>query len=287
MQENILSQLLRVEDIPTLPQVITRIIEVADDDRSSARDLTELLETDHAISTRVLRLANSAFYGLGSQVDSIRRAVVVLGFDAVRNLALATSVFTTLSGEKQFSLDPTDFWMHSFGCAKISLILCKRHFQVESPEGCFTAALLHDVGKYFLAISQKEKYRFIVREAQKRQVQLWEVEQESLGINHTRVGSWLTEKWNFPPLFKTIIRNLYHPSSYEGPYLEELWVVALADAISRQADFGKAGDFDEAPLKAAHLQKSKIPHQDLMSIAGEVAELRQETRRFLSLVSES
>ena len=101
----VFAKLIELHDLPTLPQIVSKLLEAVEDERSSADDVTALLETDHVISARVLRLANSAYYGLRHRVDSIRRAVVVLGFDAVCQLALATSVFKTFSSQRQFALD--------------------------------------------------------------------------------------------------------------------------------------------------------------------------------------
>ncbi|HNT36459.1 MAG TPA: HDOD domain-containing protein, partial [bacterium] len=155
IDRQILVKLLHVQDLPTLPEVMAEILETIADEASSASDLTVLLEQDHAISARVLRLANSAFYGLRTRVDSIRRAVVVIGFDAVRHLALATTVFDALARRQQFALVPEDFWMHSLGAAKAAQIIAGRYCREASSDGCFTAGLLHDLGKYVLALVLK------------------------------------------------------------------------------------------------------------------------------------
>lgn len=118
IDQQVLDQLLEVYDLPTLPVIMTRILDTLGDDRASASDLTELLRQDHALSARVLRLANSAYYGRREPVETLHRCVVVLGFNQVRNIALATSLFDTFAKRRQFAFDPGDFWMHSFGTAK-------------------------------------------------------------------------------------------------------------------------------------------------------------------------
>ncbi len=287
VDRRVIAGLMKVHELPTLPEVISKVLEAVADERSSADDLTALLECDHAISARVLRLANSAFYGLRHRVDSIRHAVVVLGFDAVRHLALATSVFDVFARRQQFALDPEDFWMHSLGVAKAAQMVCERHCSVESPEGCFTAGLLHDIGKYLLAVVLEDEYRQIVREAQESQRLLIEVEREKLRTTHVEVGGWIAEKWQFPPPIVDMIANRYDGPTYSGPNKTEVAIVALADDISRKAGFGFAGDWEERPFECYLLETLGLTEGAADAIVAELGPLRTETRQFLNLLGQN
>jgi len=243
IEREILRKLLDVDELPTLPDIMNKILYTVESEKSTASDLTAILECDHAISARVLRMANSAFYGLPSEVDSIRRAVVVIGFDSVQLLALATSVFDIFSRKKQLALDPKDFWMHSLGTAKASQILAKKCPRIKSTDGCFTAGLLHDIGKFVLALTLKEQYYDIVKTAQESHRPLKDVEIEKLHTNHTEIGGWIAEKWHFPNTIIDVIKNIYLIDQYIGPNKLEVAIVALSDNISRAADFGDAGEY--------------------------------------------
>lgn len=287
INRQIMIKLLDIEDLPTLPDVMEKILQIVDDERASAHDLTAVLECDHAISARVLRMANSAFYGLRYGVDSIRRAVVVIGFDAVRLLALATSVFETFSRKRQFALEPGDFWMHSLGTAKAAQLLAKRLTRMPNRDGCFTVGLLHDMGKYLLALSLKAEYHSIVRAAQETQRPLHEVEHEWLGTNHAEVGAWVAEKWNLPPLIIEVMANLYRTQSYDGPYKTEIAVVALANNIARVAEYGNAGDYDKCRIDMSLANSIGLPADAVNAIVKDLQNLHGDTKHLLEIMGES
>jgi HD-like signal output (HDOD) protein len=290
LDRRILTSLLEVQDLPTLPEVVSRIIETVEDESSSAQDLTLLLEQDHAISARVLRLANSAFYGLGQRVESIRRAVVVLGFDAVRQLALATSVFNTLAQRRQFALDPEDFWMHSFGAAKAAQLIATRQraklAENTTSECCFTAALLHDIGKYLLALVLEDEYTQITAAAKEEGCSLREIEMPRLNANHAVVGAWLMNRWDFPPMFIEVTASQYRLANYTGRFRQPLEIVSLAGNVARAAGFGNAGDWDEPAFEARAFTELQLENADLDAIRDEMKEVLQETRQFLSIMKE-
>jgi HD-like signal output (HDOD) protein len=277
----VFAKLIELHDLPTLPQIVSKILDVVEDERSSAADLTALLEKDHAISARVLRLANSAFYGLRHPVDSIRRAVVVLGFDAVCQLALATSVFKTFSSQRQFALDPEDFWMHAFGTAKATQLICHEYVDVESPEGCFTAGLLHNIGKYLLALVLRDEYRTVLRKAAEDQVALVDYEKEYLGVNHAEVGRWLAAKWRFPTLIVEVIGSAHRAPSPNKRYATEAAVIQLADMLSRLAKFGTAGEWEVPRVDYELLEFLDVEREEAEAVMDELAEVRADTREFL------
>ena len=280
----VFAKLIELHDLPTLPQIVSKLLEAVEDERSTADDVTALLETDHVISARVLRLANSAYYGLRHRVDSIRRAVVVLGFDAVCQLALATSVFKTFSSQRQFALDPQDFWMHAFGTAKAAQLLCHGQVKVHSPEGCFTAGLLHDMGKYLLALALRDEYRTVVRQSADRKIPLRECEKERLGVNHAEVGRWLAAKWRFPSLIVEVIGNAHRPPTPKRRHAVEIAVVQLAETLARQAGFGDAGDWETPVIDGHLLEFLSMTSPQADGLLKQLAEVRADTRDFLDLM---
>lgn len=245
INQRIMRKLLLVEDFPTLPEVMNQILNTIESEDSSAEELTAVIEQDHAISVRVLRMANSAFYGLRNPVATLRLAVVVLGFNQVRLLALATTVFDTMSKRPQFALDPTDFWLHSLGTAKAAQIMARNRGAMESVATCFTAGLIHDVGKYMLALALTDEYRAIVQEAEDAKCCLRQIELERIETTSFEVGAWLCEKWRLPTVLAKTIRTLPRAASYAGDGKEDVVTVALADQLALASGFGTAGDCDE------------------------------------------
>jgi HD-like signal output (HDOD) protein len=287
LDRDIARKLLDVEELPTLPIVIDKIIEAVEGGTASAQELTAILEQDMAISTRVLRLANSAFYGLRFKVDSIRRAVVVVGFDAVRMLALATSVFDTLSAREQFAIDPFDFWLHSLGTAKAAQILAKGLLANETLESCFTAGLLHDMGKYCLALSLREKYVEITKQARAEKRRLCDIESEVLETTHALAGMWVAQKWRLPPVITDTIGNQYRFAGYRGNYRPIVAVVTLASELSRKAGFGDAADFNEPVMDENAMAFLELSPERLQEIENDLRENSSEARMFLESLGQS
>lgn len=285
-EENVFSKLLEVQDLPTLPVVMNAILMRVEDETSSASDIAALIQNDHAISVRILRLANSAFYGLRNPVDSISRAIVVLGFDTIKQLALATAVFSSLAEREQFALDPEDFWVHSLGTAKASQLIAERHCPVESPEGCFTAGLLHDIGKYLMALVLKIQYRAVVAAAKDLKRPLWEVEKENLHTTHSQVGKWITTKWRFPPLISNVIANIYKVDSYVGADKREVAIVALGNDMACLADYGLAGDMMPTKLNARLLHFLGLDTEIVNEAIEDLRTYRDATLELYNLLSD-
>ena len=286
IETHVLSQLLNNRDLPTLPEVVSKVLEITGEETSSADDVARLLESDPVISARLLRAANSAFYSLRCQVGSVPRAVTVLGFDAVRGLALSTAVFDSLSRKRQFILNPEDFWMHSLGTAKAAHLLARKYCPSASKDGCFTAGLLHDIGKYILALALKNEYQRVVQTARVSNLALRDVEMEELRTNHAEVGGWIAEEWGFPPVLVEVIRNAICPQQYSGPYQAEVGVVALANGLSRLAGFGCAGDWDESPIKPDLMVSLGLTEEAVEDLVEELGQFRGETQQFLRLMKE-
>jgi len=283
----LLARLAQIRDSPTLPQVSAQLQEVIGDKDSSAQDLTAVLESDHAITARVLRLANSAFLGLSHRVDTIRRAVVVLGFDAVHHLALSTAVFETLSRRPQFALDPVDFWMHSLGAAKAAHLLSARVGDVPSQGSCFTAALLHDIGKYLFALVLRDHYGGIVSQAAKSGRPICMVEQQRLGVTHQKAGGWILERWAFPPLIVEIVANLHVAGTYAGAHRLQVVLVALAAELSWLAGFGSAGEPGEARLDHGLLEALELSTEDAEELLEALEAAREDARQFLDVMAQA
>ncbi|HPO13777.1 MAG TPA: HDOD domain-containing protein [Candidatus Hydrogenedentes bacterium] len=275
-------KLMEVENLPTLPAVMQQLLAAVENEASSAADITSILERDIAISARILRLANSAFYGLRHKVDTIRRAVVVVGFDVVRMLALATSVFDLFSQRQQYALDPEDFWLHSLGAAKASQLLAREIPGAQPSDSCFTAGLLHDMGKYFLALALKDTYKDVLEMAERSQCLLCEIEKDALAITHCEVAYWLAQKWSLPPVIADAIGNQCRVGDYDGPFWREVSIVSLASDVARHARFGKAGDFSPVTLRGEPLARLALNADLVLGIVDQLSEYHGEAKHFLN-----
>ena len=279
-------KLLNLDGLPALPAVITQIMSAIEDDRSSATDLTAILEVDQGISARVLRMANSAFYGLRHKVASIRQAVVVIGFDAVRLLALATSVFDVFAQRQQDLLNAEAFWMHSLGAAKAAQLLSARCNPAERPEACFTAGLLHDMGKCAMSLILGATYGRVLAKARDTNRPLVDVETEDLGTTHSEVGAWLAGKWRFPEMIVDAIQHVENVEQYTGEYRTEVAIVALANALARNAEFGADGDTAPRPVERWVTYTLGLKEGAVAELTEELGQFRDETRELFDVLAE-
>ena len=230
-----------IRELPTLPTVYLALSDVMADPRSTAQDISQILSVDLASSSRVLRLANSVLYGFPGQIDTISRAVVILGFDEVRNLVLATSVMDLFSKQDSaFDFRPADFWAHSLGVG-IATRIIGRACRLRHEENLFVAGILHDIGKLvFFEFAEKEFTRAL-DQANKCQQPLWESELEIMGIDHSLGGHLLVESWNLPPAIQNAIFG-HHSGLVGDPPDPLVAVVHIADTLVRALELGFGGD---------------------------------------------
>jgi len=242
-REAVLNALGGTADFPTLPEVVHELVGATRSDDASAHSLSRILERDPPICARILKLANSAFFGLRFRVESVRQAIVYLGFDTVKLVALATGALQSFEGRQPQAFDARGFWIHSFGAARAAQLLANTSPQHASPAVCFSGGLLHNLGRYALALRLGDAYQELVARALRENRRLHPLEAEHLhGITGGEAGAWLMEQWNFPPLLVAAVRYQYDPESYGGPRRPEVAFVAAASDLSRATGFGHGGD---------------------------------------------
>ncbi|MCX8044540.1 MAG: HDOD domain-containing protein [Desulfobacterota bacterium] len=231
----------KVNAIPTVPHIIRRLIPMLHDENTPLHEVEQIISMDIAISTRLLKVANSAYYGFMKQVTTVRQALSVLGMRQVKSLALGISVLESmkqLSGRQ--TLDYRDLWLHSIGCAMAATLLCDV-CNIPVKDTAFTAAILHDMGKIPLNGLFPDDYaQVIVLRDQNRS--LADAESEIFGIDHGDVAGWLCDLWKFPTLLTDPIRNHHKTLSLADSPSVMTGIVCLADYLSRAADIGCGGN---------------------------------------------
>jgi HD-like signal output (HDOD) protein len=271
-----------IRDLPTLPTVYLALSEVIADPSSTAEDVSKIVSCDQASSARVLRLANSVMYGFPGQIDTVSRAVVVLGFDEVRNLVLSTSVMDLFSKQDSaFDFRPADFWAHSVAVGTATRLIGQA-CRIPKGENCFVAGVLHDIGKLvFFEYAEKEFTRAL-DQANKGQLLLWETEQEFLGMDHSLGGTLLVETWNLPPDIRQAIRH--HHTGITGDEKDLLTAaVHIADILVRALELGFGGD-DLIPRPNGQAwELLNLPPQALSRISSDLLSNFQEAVEIMGL----
>jgi putative nucleotidyltransferase with HDIG domain len=230
-------------NLPTLPTVVAKMVELIDDPKSSARSLSRIVKTDQVLTTRILKLANSAYYGFPNPICSINLAIVVLGFETIKNLGLSVAVISRFArafkGEE--ILDYTRFWEHAVGVAIATRMLARMHGFRASENEAFVAGLIHDIGKVILSQYQTENYSDCLRAVVREKILLVRAEETVFGVNHAEIGGWLAKRWNLPEILVEAIRLHHVPLTAKiRPELPAL--VHFGDILARAARIGSGGD---------------------------------------------
>lgn len=278
-----LQQLVQtIRDLPALPEVVVRVMRMAEDPRSDAQGIARVIATDQAMAARVLKLANSAFYGLPRRVSTLSEAVVILGFRTIKNLAIAASTFELLNREVAgYWLQRGELWRHSLACA-IGAQLIARRAQLPVSEEAFVAGLLHDIGKVAINLFVREQFDQIMERALQDRIPFVEAEQAILGFNHAMAGGLIAEKWNLPPQLVSVIKYHHQPSSSpdKDPMIS---VVHLADLLSITMGIGIGGDglyytLEEGTLAMFALEQTDIDElcEQIVDQMAQVANLQEQ-----------
>ena len=234
-REEIWLEIRNIKELPTLPGVATRILEVTSQNEAGAQELAEIVRNDPAVSAKVLKMANSAFFGFSHQITTIPQAVVVLGFTSVRSLALGVSVFDTLSPTNISSeFDRQAFWVHAIGTATAARMVAKAIGQRDAGTP-FVAGLLHDLGKVILDTYFTEIYQEVVQKVTKEGRSAADVEKEVLNLTHAEVGGWLAFRWKFPDILVIPIEHHHSLAPETDEFLKETLVVYLANILAKRA----------------------------------------------------
>lgn len=209
MKPDIFQQIDRIRELPTLPALVLKVNQMLQDLNTTADQLSRIIETDQAMTAKILKLVNSSFYGFNSTIGSISTAVTILGFNTVQHAVVSLSVmksFALLKNLKRLNIH--DFWHHSLAVAIISKHLADHSNKTLSLD-CFTGGLLHDIGKLILAEYFPEHFEKIWLKAVESACSFVDAEKMADTVNHAEIGAYLAEKWLLPqPLVDTI--RLHH-----------------------------------------------------------------------------
>lgn len=255
-----------VRQIPTLPNVIAHVMSVMNNPESSASDVAKLISHDPALASKILRLANSAFYGRPRTVSSVNHAVVTLGFNTVRALMISASVILLFPGDTVSSLfDRRSFWKHCLACAIAARYIVKQSppLRLIDAESAFCAGLLHDLGKIIFDQFLHNDFIMALEKAHKEEKHSVFVEQEVLGITHARAGAALAEKWNLPADLRYPMEAHHAPETAEMAD-EYASVVHVADYLCwrlgmvSSTEKGAAPPFNQAVAQSLSLDEESL-----------------------------
>ncbi len=281
--------LAEVDDLPSIPETLIRILKVIDDPSSGPADLTRVVRMDAPVMAKVLRLANSPYYSAHADLTDINRCVAVLGYRSVRQVAICITVASSLMSAVENAggqLDYRELWRHSVVTGAVARHLA-RLTGYPDPEEAFTAGLLHDLGKFVLEVYAPQTYGRLVRDRHDRGMTMVEVERAAFGFDHAELGAAFAESWRFPPLLVHAFGEHHQPvlgraTSREGRVTA---LVALADHLANMVDPPRCDlGFDPAAADPARLHESA--GLTAAEVDGELPAIREDIERaatFLTL----
>lgn len=272
----------RIEALPTLPAIIARINELIEDPRASAGDINEVISRDLALSSKLLKLVNSAFYGFPRRISSITHAVVILGFSAVRDITLSAFVFDAFDARK-LPFGRRNFWIHSLGTAVAADVLAIRRGATPGEEA-FVAGLLHDVGKVVMHQHMPEDFARVMERLAAAGGTFLEAERAVLDTDHAEIGGLLAEHWKLPERLVLALRCHHRPELAPEDRRVPVAEIHLADALARALLIGSGGDEGIPELSAPAWALLGLSPADLPGIMVEISTELEKAGAFLELI---
>ena len=269
----------KVQKLPTLPSVANKITNLINDPTCTAIRLAEVINKDQSLTTRVLRLVNSAFYSMSAEVSNVRHAIALLGFNTISQMVISICVFDVFKGNYADDFDRNGFWKHSIGCAVISKLLAEK-IKYEKGDDCFTGGLLHDIGKVVLDQFLHDKMLAVLKRIREKDISFVEAEQEVMGLNHSDIGGQVMENWNIPVPVMVAVKYHHQPIDERNGngFSKDIIVdiVRLSDVICKREQIGSTGDNVTAELSEELWGRLPI---DAKSIQDLIAESRDEIEK--------
>ena len=227
-----------VERMPAFPKSVQKILELTRDINCTPKDLVQVIDKDPVVTVKILKVVNSAYYSLPKQITSINHAVVYLGFNTLKNLALSIAAIGMLPTRNAADFDAGQYLLHSLSTATIAKQLATR-LEDADPMDCFIAGLLHDFGKVVLAQFMPHEFKNALQMCQANGSSLHQSLHQTLGTDHAVVGAMLVEKWRFAP---DLIETILHQYDVEAKDTAAIACVFTANQISKKLGFGFGGN---------------------------------------------
>ncbi len=236
-----------IATLPSLPSLYYELVQNTQNGDASVNIVSGIIRKDQGLVSRLLRLANSVFYGLPLEVDSPEDAVQIIGFNEVQNLVLATSIIKAFDKMPSDQLDVSSFWLHSIACATASSMLAEQWYD-PLPERFFVGGLLHDSGRLLMLLNAPEESREILSRCQAEGALAMDIERQVLGFDHVALGAELASNWKLPHSLREMVRCHHNPAA-AAAHPKDAFFISYADFIVSVLEFGKSGEVFPYPLR--------------------------------------
>jgi putative nucleotidyltransferase with HDIG domain len=263
--------IMDTKTLPTLPSVINKLNTLSENEKSSVQEMAKIVSSDQVLSARILRLANSPSYGF-YRVSTISNAMILLGVNVVKSLALSSSIFEIM--EK----NSVGLWEHSLGVG-VAANLISRKLGLPECEEIATAALLHDIGKIIISLKCSEAETAIRTAVQDQNLSMREAERQVLDTDHAEIGAWLSKSWFLPDKLSEPIAY-HHDVALSENHRIKTSVVHIADVLIKASGFGNSGDNYVPQIQPLAWETLKLNDQLLAELVEEIEDKLVEVKNF-------
>ena len=262
--EEIKEKVQTIMQLPALPTIAMEVVEMVDNPKTSASTLGKLISTDQAFTAKVLKIANSPFYGFPKKISTIDFAIIVLGYDALKEIVISISLVSSLQKKSDTYFDAKSFWDHSIASGVLARRLARDLGYRVSGE-VFVGGLLHDMGISVIHRYFRNEYKRITEIAGETDLTFIEAEESVLGVTHAEVGGWLAERWNLPDHLVEAIAHHHTPGKAERN-MELVSLIHVADVFAgrmatKPVGFDKGQDFDQEALNKLQLNDPNLVNE--------------------------
>lgn len=271
--------LKRVQALPALPASAMRVIALTKNPETNIKDLQAVIAQDPALAAGILRQANSSYYGYARRISSLQDGIMILGFQAIQGLAMASAVAPILKVNLAgYEIDQEGLWQHSMLTGMTAKKLCKI---LKLPHGdtAFTAGLLHDIGKIIITVYLQEIGSYILKKINDSSLTYAELEEKVIGFGHATVGGFIAKHWNLPPELVSAI-SYHHTLPSEDPHPDVTAVVHIANSLANTMGVGGGVDSFLNPLEEKALARFQLTEADLELLMAEMGELLSDPSLF-------
>ncbi len=268
-----------VEKMPAFPKSVQRVIQLTSNLNTPAKEIVQVIESDPVMTVKILKAINSAYYGLPKKITSVQRAVIHIGLNTIKNMALSIAAIGVLNSKNKAGFDAQQFLMHSLTTASLSRMLAEK-LDVPAAESSdfFVAGLLHDFGKIVFAEYCPELFAQALQISLIENVSLNLCEREIIGMDHADAGQILAEKWQLDPL---LVRAIDH-HSFDGESAIIKDCVFVANQVSKKMEFGFAGNPFIEPFPESVLSRFGMELEGLIEALGDLSFVHAEAFSFIS-----
>ena len=259
------------------PILYYQLREKLDDPNSNFEELAAIIKTDPAMSARLLKIVNSAFYGFDEKIDTLSHALNIIGTEQLTDLALAAIVTSKFQGIPRDLINMETFWMHSIACGIAARKIAKRMAGVEA-EKMYLGGMLHDIGSLILFKEAPEDARKILLRCKESGENLFKVEKEILGYDHAEIGALLLAEWKLSDRLVEMVKYHHQPVN-AGDCLDEACIIARADALVYEMKIGYSGEPGVPELDPMVLERIPISDEEINELKEDITVQVDDTVR--------